>query len=312
MVFFGQLVVGPPGSGKSTYCNGMQQMCRAICRNVVIINLDPANDRLPYDVDIDVCHLISVDTVMDAHNLGPNGSLVYCIDYLLANFDWLETELKKHKDSYIIFDLPGQVELFTHHPSLRLVIERLLKVLDCRLTAVHLVDSTFCTDPAKYISALMVCLGTQAQLELPHVNVLSKLDILKTYRDQLDFRIEFYAQAEGLSHLLRLITSKHEHPLDMKFARFEEALCELIEDHNLVSFHLLDIQKKESVFNLLKVVDTANGFCIGGLPEMSSLFELALQPTEPIGVYENVFGTVQENYIDVDSPSEIPQSASLE
>lgn len=46
---FGQMVIGPPGAGKTTYCHGMKQMCIAMKRPYLVINLDPANDRLPYD-----------------------------------------------------------------------------------------------------------------------------------------------------------------------------------------------------------------------------------------------------------------------
>ena len=31
---FGQLVIGPPGSGKTTYCNGMQQYLLSLGRKV--------------------------------------------------------------------------------------------------------------------------------------------------------------------------------------------------------------------------------------------------------------------------------------
>ena len=48
---FGQLVVGPPGSGKTTYCDGMQQFYRATGRKVALINLDPANDNIRYNCD---------------------------------------------------------------------------------------------------------------------------------------------------------------------------------------------------------------------------------------------------------------------
>jgi Conserved hypothetical ATP binding protein len=54
---FGQLVIGPPGSGKTTYCNGMQQYLQLTRRKVAVINLDPANDALPYECAVDVADL---------------------------------------------------------------------------------------------------------------------------------------------------------------------------------------------------------------------------------------------------------------
>lgn len=47
---------------------------------------------------------------MEELELGPNGGLVYCMEYLLDNMDWLKDELDKFDDEeYIIFDCPGQV-----------------------------------------------------------------------------------------------------------------------------------------------------------------------------------------------------------
>lgn len=50
-----------------------------------------------------------------------------------------------------------------------------------QLTAVHLVDAHLCSDPGKYISALLLSLSTMLHLELPHVNVLSKIDLIENY-----------------------------------------------------------------------------------------------------------------------------------
>ena len=45
MPIYGQVVVGPPGAGKTTYCNGMQQYLRLVGRpDTLVVNLDPANE----------------------------------------------------------------------------------------------------------------------------------------------------------------------------------------------------------------------------------------------------------------------------
>lgn len=110
MVLYGQIVIGAPGSGKTTYCNGMQQYLQLLGRECHVVNLDPANEvppssslpsssnvvvdddghdaaaggpispddngnsQLPYDTILDVCQdIISLDSVMSELNLGPNG-----------------------------------------------------------------------------------------------------------------------------------------------------------------------------------------------------------------------------------------------
>ena len=70
---FGQLVIGPPGAGKTTYCNGMQQYLGLLGRKVAVVNLDPANDALPYDCAVDVRELVSLEEVQEETGLGPNG-----------------------------------------------------------------------------------------------------------------------------------------------------------------------------------------------------------------------------------------------
>ena len=64
------------------------------------------------------------------------------MEYLEANLDWLDERLKElggnacdvttcnnlhYADSYVLFDCPGQVELFTHHSSLRNILHHLEK-----------------------------------------------------------------------------------------------------------------------------------------------------------------------------------------
>ena len=125
---FAQLVVGPPGSGKSTYCNGMHQFMSAIGRKCSIVNLDPANEQTSYPCALDVRDLVTLEEIMQNDELGPNGSVLYALEELEQNFDWLAEKLKTFGEDYILFDCPGQVELFTHHGSLRNIFFKLQKL----------------------------------------------------------------------------------------------------------------------------------------------------------------------------------------
>eukprot|EP01048_Picozoa_sp_COSAG05_P018617 COSAG05_NODE_2754_length_2682_cov_1.552846_2_plen_163_part_00 len=60
---FGQVVVGPPGAGKTTYCHGVYQFCQALERDVAIVNLDPANENVPYPVAVDCRDLVDLAEV---------------------------------------------------------------------------------------------------------------------------------------------------------------------------------------------------------------------------------------------------------
>lgn len=240
----------------------MQQLLTALKRPKILVNLDPANDLLPYDCDIDVRELVNVEDVMTELGLGPNGALVYAMEYIEVNLDWLVTRLRAAAKGmavpYVIFDCPGQVELYTHHEVMTKLTQQLVKALDLRLVAVHLIDSTLCVDAYRYISAVLLSLSAMMQMELPHLNVLSKIDMVMDHTEDLDFRLDYYATVEDLSHLLRTLQTTR-HPMSIKFREFNELMAELIEDYGLVSFEPLDIQDKECALRVLGRCDTANG-----------------------------------------------------
>eukprot|EP00891_Asterochloris_glomerata_P002985 jgi/Astpho2/2985/e_gw1.00051.152.1_t len=264
---FGQLVVGPPGSGKTTYCNGMQQFLSLMGRKTVIVNLDPANDSLPYECSVDIAALVSLEEVQNSIKLGPNGGMVYCMDYLASNLDWLQEKLealqagKLHGDTYILFDCPGQVELFTLHDNLKGIITTLTDKWHYRLAAVHLVDAHLCSNPAKYLSALLLSLSVMLHLELPHVNVLSKIDLIEQY-GQLDFNLDFYTEVQDLSHLVQAMD---EDVFGKRFCKLSQGLAEVVGDYGLLSFQPLAIEDKDSVQKVLALIDKANGHAFSAL-----------------------------------------------
>ena len=156
--------------------------------------------------EIDISDLIQLEDVMNEPlHLGPNGGLVYCIEHLETNFEWLASKLKDFNDHYLIIDCPGQVELFTHNNAIKYLISRIEKECSVRLCAVHLVDSHYCADASKFVAVCLTSLTTMLQLELPHVNILSKVDLIEKY-GKLDFNIDYYTEVLDLDYLLERIS----------------------------------------------------------------------------------------------------------
>lgn len=84
---------------------------------------------------------------MSAHGLGPNGAMLYCLEYLEKNLDWLEEELERamaemgwtgerRGEAFVVFDTPGQVELSTDHGSLKRIVRALEKKGGWRVSSV--------------------------------------------------------------------------------------------------------------------------------------------------------------------------------
>lgn len=229
---------------------------------------------------------------MNELSLGPNGGIMFCIEYLLKNMDWLTDKLKElGEDHYILFDFPGQVELFTHHSAVKDILHGLEKA-DYRLVAVNMVDAHYCTDPAKYISVLLLALKTMIQLELPHVNVLSKVDLIESY-GKLRFNLQYYTDVMDLSYLL---DSLNEDPFGSKYKKLNEALCDLIQDFSLVGFYTLCVEDKDSMTKLQQVIDKAGGFVFGGLTEGNESIMLTAMKS---GYHEDV-SDVQERWMEDD------------
>ncbi len=105
----------------------VHQFMGAIGRACSVINLDPANDHTNYPCALDIRSLIKLEDIMRDDRLGPNGGILYALEELEHNFEWLEEGLKEFDQDYIIFDCPGQVELYTHHNSMRNIFYKLQK-----------------------------------------------------------------------------------------------------------------------------------------------------------------------------------------
>lgn len=76
------------------------------------------------------------------------------------------------------------------------------------------------------------------QLELPHINVLSKIDLLSSY-GELPFDLKYYTEVQDMSYLL---DSLDRQPRMAKFKGLNKAMVELVEEYGMVGFETLAVE----------------------------------------------------------------------
>lgn len=120
---------------------------------------------------------------MEEFGLGPNGGLVYCLEFLLENLEWLEDDLGEYQDEFLIIDCPGQIELYTHYDIMPRIIYAFQKH-SYQAAAVYLLESQFFQDVSKYFAGVLNATSAMMQLGIPHLNVISKMDLLDPKKDK--------------------------------------------------------------------------------------------------------------------------------
>ena len=272
---FGVLAIGPAGAGKTTFCSSLIQHLKNNRRSCFYINLDPAAEEFAYEPNLDIKDLISLQDVMEELSLGPNGGLIYCFEFLLENLDFLTDELENVGEEYlIIIDMPGQIELYTHVPILPSLVRTLTRgSINMNLCAAYLLESTFVVDRAKFFAGTMSAMSAMLMLEVPHVNILSKMDLVKGSVAKKDLKRFIDPDISLLDETPAnqiIYADEDDEEEDVKgsknvmsgtsFQRLNRAVGQLIDDFSLVSFLKLDATDEDSVGAILSYIDDAIQF----------------------------------------------------
>ncbi|BHF58973.1 GPN-loop GTPase 3 [Sparganum proliferum] len=267
---YAQFVIGPAGCGKSTYCTTIQKHCEVIQRPCHVVNLDPAAEYFEYTPIADLRDLIQVDDAMqdDTLHLGPNGGLIFCMEYLCQNLDWLDEALGDEESDYVLFDCPGQIELYSHLPVIPRLIEHLQRRWDFHIASVFILDARFLVDGSHFLSGILSALSAMVCLGTPHINVMTKLDMLSESKQRLitarylepnmDELCEFEDEEEIKGDHEAGDTSVTEalrKPRTPKLAKLTSMLAGVIEQYSLVHFLPLNRDKEETVEDLLFQID---------------------------------------------------------
>lgn len=187
--------------------------------------------------------------------------------FLLQNLDFLSNALDSLTEEYlIIFDLPGQIELYTHIPLLPQLVRHLSRMgpLNISLCATYLLEATFVVDRAKFFAGTLSAMSAMINLELPHVNILSKLDLVKDMVSKKELK-RFVDPDANLMEEEETIPLENVNDPSKKdtimsggsFQQLNRAVARLIDDFSMVQFLQLDAQDEDSVGAILSYIDDA-------------------------------------------------------
>jgi GTPase SAR1 family protein len=243
-------------------------------RSAFYVNLDPAAEHFEHQPDLDIKDLISLEDVMDELKLGPNGGLIYCFEFLMENLDFLTEALDSLTEEYlIIFDMPGQIELYTHIPVLPTLVKFLTQpgALDIRLCAAYLLEAQFVMDRAKYFAGSLSAMSAMIMLEVPHLNILSKMDLVKDQMRKKDFKrfitpdttlleddpADVARRKAGVQVDVHSSDPKDKDALmsGATFKKLNAAVANLLESYSMVSYLKLDSTDEDSVQAILSYID---------------------------------------------------------
>jgi hypothetical protein len=185
----------------------------------------------------------------------------------MNNLDWLQDHLDTFgDDEYLLLDCPGQLELYTHIPLMRDVIDRMrMWGYESSMVAVFLIDATFACDTSKFISGSLLSLSAMIALELPHINVLTKCDMLPEEDVDrilnLQSASDVWAREQDRNSLLPANyedATDEQRKLEVRRRnrqRLTDSICGLLDDYTFVSFVPLNIRDEESIDHCLSLVD---------------------------------------------------------
>lgn len=191
-------------------------------------------------------------------------------------------------------DLPGQIELYTHLPVMQQLVGFLTKQCGYTLCAIYCLDSLFITDPSRFVSGTLMCLSAMIHLELPHINLLTKCDLVPNKKSLRKYCDPDMNMVEGMEKARAAVdrgeedeeneaasasSSKPKRPsalsaslsssssgasassrLPSKFSHLTSAISSLIDQYSMVNFFPLDITQEESMALVMQHVDRAIGY----------------------------------------------------
>lgn len=146
------------------------------------------------------------------------------------------------------------------------------------------------------------------QMDLPHLNVLTKVDNLSNY-PPLPFNLDFYTEVQDLSYLIPHLKEEAPFLATTKFDALNKAIVEVVQDFGLVAFETLAVEDKRSMMSLLQAIDRAGGYAFGTAEGANdTVWQVAVR--EGMGTMD--IKDVQERWLDAKEDWDEHETRNLE
>ena len=171
------LVIGMAGSGKTNVVNRLGAYFSQKKTTHKIINLDPAVKNVPYSPYIDIRDTVDYKGVMKQYELGPNGAIVTSLNLFSTKFDDVLKFVSKHENEteYVIFDTPGQIEVFNWSASGPIIAGVLASTYPTLI--VYVVDTVRSNNTRTFMANMLYACSVLYKYKLPFIIAFNKTDI---------------------------------------------------------------------------------------------------------------------------------------
>ncbi len=184
------VILGPAGSGKSTFVKNFSEFLKSEGYSVGLVNLDPASPPV-YKADKDLRDYVKTEEVMREFSLGINGGLIKSMEIALSFID----ELVESKNDFNLYDTPGQMELFLYTSFGEEIIRKISS--SDRTVCLFLVDSEVASTPENFFSIILQGAVVSVRFSTPTLTLLNKCDKVAIDIDELLEKAEEASGAMG-------------------------------------------------------------------------------------------------------------------
>lgn len=264
-MIYGELIVGLPGSGKTTYIKEKKTFLSD--RNIYTVNLDPGcvDDVKDIQFDFDIRNSFTTKQFMKKESFGPNLAVKKILELFCCEYENLRN-IFSNEDAYYLIDTPGQVESI-------IIFEQFISKLErdgIKLVTVFLTEINSFTSYETLSFTYITTLQTMIALNNTQINVITKCDLL----DKIPL-------IENIRQIAELEINQEKIP------SFCKLLVYFVCKESLVYYELLEYDK--NVLGTLQYsIDQGSGYIfeIENENQLKSYFENVLDHDEIFDRYE--------------------------